>query len=337
MIQPDALKTKELLKWSPGTGQDVWEMFCACRAGDIETVKRLIAQDPSIVRSQHAYRTPIYFAVREKQVEVARFLLDHGANPLSLAVHDSLIDICRDRGHVDLLTLLQSHLERTCNTSPKGEAVATAIRERDLEKVRTLLDATPELLHAGDGRSNQPIHWAVMTRQIDVIDELLARGADINAARCDGARPIHLANGDYYYRGWRDVPEDWPTSPAQVHEHLRAQGAYCDICTACHIGDLDRVHELLEADPGLANRLSEYVGYYLGSGSPLRNAAARGHLEIVKSLLACGADPNLREEGIAPMGKRSMRRRPTATLRSPGSCSNTARIRIPKSKAPQTP
>ena len=46
-----------------------------------------------------------------------------------------------------------------------------------------------------------------MTRQIPMIDELLARGADINARRADGARPIQLTNGDYHYRGWRDVPD----------------------------------------------------------------------------------------------------------------------------------
>ncbi len=80
--------------------------------------------------------------------------------------------------------------------------------------MRSLLDASPELLHTGDGRSNRPIHWAAMTRQIEVIDELLVRGADINAARCDGARPLHLTNGDYYYRGWRNVPQDWPITPA---------------------------------------------------------------------------------------------------------------------------
>jgi hypothetical protein len=40
-----------------------------------------------------------------------------------------------------------------------------------------------------------------MTRQLDAIDELLRRGADINSQRMDGARPIHLTNGDYFYRG----------------------------------------------------------------------------------------------------------------------------------------
>jgi ankyrin repeat protein len=198
--------------------------------------------------------------------------------------------------------LLEDRLEQLHGASPTGEAISQAIRARDLPAVRSLLDASPELLKAGDLRSNQPIHWAVMTRQPDLIDELLARGADINAARQDGARPIQLTNGDYHYRGWRDVPKDVTTTPAEVLEHLRARGAYVDISTAASLGDLDRVRELLDQEPSLANRVSEYVTYYVGSGAPLKNAAARGHLEVVKLLLARGADPNLPEEGIAPHG-----------------------------------
>jgi ankyrin repeat protein len=199
--------------------------------------------------------------------------------------------------------LLEDNYAAAKGASPKGEAVAAAIRAHDLAKVKSLLDSAPELLHAGDGTSNQPIHWATMTRQLDVIDELLARGADINAKRQDGARPIQLHNGDYNFRGWRDVPQDWPVTPAQVLAHLRERGAYVDICTAASIGDQERVRELLDQDPQLANRVSEYTGYYIGSGAPLKNAAARGHIEIVKLLLERGADSNLPEENIAPHGQ----------------------------------
>ncbi len=302
MIRPDALAKSEPLTWSPGAGVDVWDLFCACIAGDLDAVQQLVRREPALARCQYIYRTPLYFAVRENRIDVAAFLLEHGADPLSLAVNDSLLQICRDRGYAELEALLAHSLASRQHASPRGEAAAAAIRARDLAALRKLLDASPELLHDGDERSNQPIHWAVMTRQLDMVDELLARGADVEATRFDGARPIKLCHGDYYFRGRRDMPRDWPTTPMEVLEHLRERGAYCDICTACHIGDLDRVRELLDEEPSLANRVAEYATYYLGSGAPLKNASANGHLEIVKLLLAHGADPNLPEEGIAPHG-----------------------------------
>jgi ankyrin repeat protein len=302
MFQPDELKKNEPLVWSVGTGTEVWEIFCAAMKGGLETIKRLVNGNPNIVRCHYAYRTPLYFAVRENRIEVVGFLLDHGADPIGLAVNDSLLQITRDRGYTEMENLLESKLLRLHGASVKGESIAAAIRERDLTKVRSLLDTDPSLLNAGDGRGNQPIHWAVMTRQIELIDDLLTRGADINARRQDGARPIHLSNGDYSYRGWRDVPKETSTTPAAVLDHLIARGAYLDIWTAAHLGSLDRVRELLNVDSSLANKVSEYNSYYLGCGAALKNAAAKGHMEIVKLLLERGANPNLPEEGIAPRG-----------------------------------
>jgi ankyrin repeat protein len=282
MIQPDDLNKPSPLVWSTGKGTDVWALFQAAMAGDMGALKRLLDGDPSLVRCHYNYRTPLYFAVRENQIGAAEYLLD--------------------RGYSQMETLLRSKLATLHNASSDGEPVAAAIRARDLPRVQALLDADPELIRKGDARSNQPIHWAVMTRQLEVIDELVSRGADLDAARQDGARPIQLTNGDYTYRGWRDVPNDVTTTPAEVLEHLRKLGTYVDINTAASIGDRDRVREILDHDPSLANRVSEYVTYYVGAGSPLKNAAARGHLDIVKLLLERGADPNLPEEGIAPKG-----------------------------------
>ncbi|MBL9169018.1 MAG: ankyrin repeat domain-containing protein [Verrucomicrobiales bacterium] len=302
MIQPDQLKTNDALKWSAGTGTDVWAVFCACIAGDLETVRRLLEKDPALARCHHSYRKPLYFAVRENRLEIAALLLERDPDPFGLAVNDSLLEIARDRGYAEMERLLESKFAERLGASPRGEPCAAAIREHDLPKLRALLDASPELLQAGDQRSNQPIHWAVMTRQLEFVDELLTRGADLNARRADGARPIHLSNGDYHFRGWRDVSPDWPTKPGDVYRHLISRGAKVDLGMACATGDLARVRELLDEDPSLANRLSDYAGYYLGSGAPIKNAAARGHLEVVQFLLDRGADPNLPEEGIAPDG-----------------------------------
>src|SRR5687767_15903833 len=144
MIQPDELKKDEPLLWSTGTGTDVWKMFCAAIAGDLETIKALVAKDPSLPHCHYHYRTPLYFAVRENRLEVARFLLER-SDPLRMAYSDSFLEIARDRGYTEMEKLLESHLATAQNASPKGEPLAAAIRERDLAKVRSLLDTSPEL------------------------------------------------------------------------------------------------------------------------------------------------------------------------------------------------
>lgn len=296
MRRPPELRSAKPLLWSSGTGTDVWDMFQAAAKGDVPALRRLLKRDPSLARCHFEYRTPIYFAVRENQLQTAKLLLGEPGDPLSLAVNNTLLTTARERGYQQMVTLLERFLDA------RGEPVAEAIRQRKRKKLRKLLDDTPSLIHARDERGNQPIHWAAMTRQLKVIDELLARGADINAKRPDGAQPIQLVNGDYNYRGWRDVPAGTKTKPADVLRHLRKRGATVELCVAARIGDMDRVKELLAQDPSLANKPSAYVSYYALSGTPLRNAADGGHLEIVRLLLEHAADPNLPEEGIAPLG-----------------------------------
>src|SRR5690606_39936948 len=139
---------------------------------------QLVERDPSLVRAHYEYRTPLSFAVRENHLHVAEYLIDHGALNVSLG---DLREMARDRGHTEMLALLERRMAEQHGATGEGEPVAEAIRQRDLAEVRRLLDASPELLHAGDRTSNQPIHWAVMTRNLEMIDELLAHGTDLNA------------------------------------------------------------------------------------------------------------------------------------------------------------
>jgi ankyrin repeat protein len=298
MLQPESLKSQEYRPWSRGRGVDVWAMICASITGELETIRELVARDPNLVDCEYEYFKPLRFAVRENQRPVVEFLLGKGSDP-AYEAGESLVTIARDRGYDELALLLESKLKEEYRIAPEAAAVVTAIKARDVAQVRALLDKQPELIHVADEHGSQPLHWAVMTRQIELIDDLLERGADINAARPDGTRPLHLTNGDYHYRGWRDVP---PTA-LQKHEiligYLLARGADYDIATATRIGDLDRVRELLDRKPDLINQVPTY-SYY--SGTPLRNAAGAGHLEVVKLLLERGANPNQPEPGIAPQG-----------------------------------
>ncbi len=71
MIQPEALKQEKPWAWSPGAGTDVWAMFMACTNGDMDSVRRLVGKDPSLIRSHYEYPTPLSFAVRENPLAVA--------------------------------------------------------------------------------------------------------------------------------------------------------------------------------------------------------------------------------------------------------------------------
>lgn len=302
MYQPKELASTDRLKWSTGRGVDVWQMFCECIDGNLPGVKSLLDRDPSLVRCHYGYRTPLYFAVKENRLEIAQLLLDQAADPLAMEFGDSFVVQAKDRGYHAMAALLTEHMAKQHAVSPMGDRSAELIRAGDENGFLRFLEENPEAIHQGDRRSNQPIHWAVMTRQVGIIDLLHRLGADLNAKRQDGARPIHLFNGDYFYRGWRDVPESCSTSPTEVLDHLLGLGAHCDLNTACHREDRKLVFEILRNDPAAANRVSECVTYYLGSGTPLRNAAATGNIEIIQILLDYGADPNLPEEGIAPNG-----------------------------------
>lgn len=300
MVQPDWLKTQEYHLWSRGRGVDVWSMVWAAATGDLDSIRSLLNRDPDLVHCEIEYFKPIRFAVRHNQRAVVEYLLAKGASPAGEA-GATLVEDARDRGYDELAGFLTSLLEKEHHIIPAGETIAAAIKAFDMPRVRALLEAQPQLLHAADKGGSQPIHWASLTRQIALIDYLLDRGADINARRPDGARPLDLTNGDYDYRSWyRDLPPFALRKHEMLAGYLIARGAYCDISVAAKMGWFERVRELLDEDPGVVNRIPAYCGYY--SGLPLRCAAAAGHLEVVRLLLERGANPNEPEPGIAPLG-----------------------------------
>ena len=135
-------------------------MFTAAIAGDLATIERMVKAKPELARCQFHYRTPLDFAVRENRVEVARFLIENGSDPIGLGLNDSLLKIAADRGYVEMGAMLAETYGRVLGASAEGNEAGLLIRAGDQEGLRQLLDRSPGLLQVGDERGNQPIHWA---------------------------------------------------------------------------------------------------------------------------------------------------------------------------------
>ena len=92
-----------------------------------------------------------------------------------------------------------------------------AAKNGDLEKVRALLKANPDLVNSKDTNSRYdgytPLHSAVEKRQKEMVELLLANKADVNANVSSVGSPLHLAAA----RGYMDMVELLLAKKAKVN------------------------------------------------------------------------------------------------------------------------
>ena len=146
--------------------------FSACRAGDLATLRDLLATEPGLVRERTAEgSTGLHLAL--EHVGAVRLLLEHGADPNA-----------RDEGD---------------NASPLHFAGGAG----GVEVVRALLDAGADVHGVGDAHELEVIGWATCfgaTIPEDVLALLLERGARhhvfsaIAANDADALRKLVSAN-----------------------------------------------------------------------------------------------------------------------------------------------
>ncbi len=269
---------------------DLWSLFEASAAGDLAAVKWLVERRPELVNAQYNYTPAIHFAVREGRLEVAQYLIDRGAETVdyrSYPFQDSLLTIAEDREDLAMADLLRKVAARRFPVAPGLAAFLDAVKRGDRDAVRVALAADPAVARMSDDTGDTALHRAAETGDLEMMEELIAAGAAVDAARADGYRPAHCA----LHRGRK--PRELELAAVRL---LLKSGAEYTIYLAAELGDVESVRAAVQRDRSQANHADTQWW------RPITAAARRRDFEMVKLLLEYGADPNLPEDG-APVGQ----------------------------------
>ncbi|KAM9336972.1 poly [ADP-ribose] polymerase tankyrase-2 [Symphorus nematophorus] len=284
-----------------GAGEASRELFEACRSGDLERVRKLLAAENVNSRDTAGRKsTPLHFAAGFGRKDVVDFLLQNGAN-----VHArddggliSLHNAC-SFGHAEVVSLLLHHgadanARDNWNYTPLHEA---AIKGKIDVCIVLLQHGAEPTIRNTDGRTAldlaEPSAKAVLTGEYRK-DELLesARSGNeeklmalltplnVNCHASDGRRstPLHLA------AGYNRVKTVQLLLQHGADVHAKDKGDLVPLHNACSYGHYE-VTELLVKHGACVNAMD------LWQFTPLHEAASKNRVEVCSLLLSYGADP----------------------------------------------
>ena len=74
-----------------------------------------------------------------------------------------------------------------------AQEIFKVIRSGDITQVKSLLDEDPSQVNAKDGAERTPLHYAVITGNIELARLFIDKGAKLSARNSDGDTPLNLA------------------------------------------------------------------------------------------------------------------------------------------------
>ena len=270
----DAAIIESLLKAGadPNTGQAEGEtpLMTAARTGDADSVRVLIDHGAQVdAKERWRGQTALMWAAAEKHAEVVQILIQRGAqvNTQSKVFDYSYIPV--KNGSVPM-------------NYPRGgfTALLFAARAGDLATGGVLVNARADL-NLGDPDGATPLIEAIINGHFDFAAFLLEHGADPNAHDQRGRSPLYAA----------------------VDMHTLDTSTRPDPQTKDRLNSVDVIKMLLDHGANPNARLTKVIpprapldneDDSMGPGAtPLLRAAKSDDLEVMRLLLAKGADPRI--------------------------------------------
>jgi len=157
------------------------EIHKAVIKGDLNKVVALLKDHPNLLENKdNLGRTPLYDAVCHNQLEIAELLLANGAdvNARDGYQHTPLIQALWVNNHQKMMRLLLAKgADVDLEDKFKMTALAHAAKQGQLEDAKILL-ANDANVNVVSGLS--PLYFAVVGTHTEMVEVLLANGADVN-------------------------------------------------------------------------------------------------------------------------------------------------------------
>jgi ankyrin repeat protein len=275
----------------------------AAKSNDIKTVRALVAKHVDVNAPASDGTTALAWAVYRNNLETAALLIRAGANvnaanelgatPLYLA--------CQN-GNFAMVEALVAAGANTNVALPSGETVLmTASRTGNHDAVRLLLGHDAQVNAKETRRGQTALMWAVAEGHRQIVKLLIDHGADLNAHSKTGFTPLMFAAQE----GDLETAKLLSSAGAKINEIAPEDGSA--LVVAAMSGHQEFAEYLLDkgADPNASNRIGvtalDYAimkGLALATGVQWFASASElyrpNQPELVKALLAHGANPNAR-------------------------------------------
>jgi ankyrin repeat protein len=283
----------------------------------MKTGRRAAWDDPNwSMLDMGGYGPGAYFllkvAVQKNDMKLAQWLLSHGASPNATSSNPkfkpkhTLYEQAVLEGLTDMAALLARYgATPTAPVLDEQESFVDACLRLDRDAVKAKIERRREYLE-----SPVAMFMAARKDRADVVDFLLELGTHIEVRDDQNTRALHHAAYSNSFgvakllieRGAEIDPRDsihdsTPLGWAAHRDNLEMADLLSrlsrDVWRLCFIGYVDRLREVLNAEPDLAKLVNEN-GITPLWWLPDDDAKA---LEIVEMLLAHGADPSNRSSG----------------------------------------
>jgi len=170
-----------------------------------EKVNRALIESiyPEIIKKCTRKSTPLHEAVLNKHIDVAKFLLDKGAE-IDARDEDgeTALGVAADDGNVRIARLLVSrganiNVKNSCGDTPLTEAS----EEGNLDVVKLLISSGANI-NSLDEHGYTPLHRAAEKGRKEIVEFLVSKGADVDIKAKDGRTPAKMALDNGHKEIW---------------------------------------------------------------------------------------------------------------------------------------